>query len=149
MSLFNEAELRDIIRDEVRTAIRQEMGKKPATAGDYLSIAEAAEITSLAPQTIRRWVRMGRLTEYKAGRVLRVRRSELETLLAPSPDKDSADSLSPEALAERDFHRIEASKGRCDSSSTQARPRARVARQRTLVSVSQGADPASTTHPLR
>ena len=66
MSLFNESEFREIIRDEVRMAIR-ELGKKPATAGEFVSVADAAQIASVATQTIRVWVREGRLTGYHAG----------------------------------------------------------------------------------
>jgi excisionase family DNA binding protein len=108
VSLFDESALRDIIRDEVRTAIRHELGKKPVTAGDYVSVAEAANIASVQGQTIRAWIRSGRLTEYKAGRVLRVRRSELETFLAVAPSPETASDLSPEALADMRFRERQA-----------------------------------------
>jgi excisionase family DNA binding protein len=101
MSLFNEIELRDLIRDEVRSAIRQEMGKKPAAAGEFVSVAEAAGIASVTTQTIRAWLRADRLTEYKAGRVLRVRRSELEEFLVKGATPDAATNMSPEALDQR------------------------------------------------
>jgi excisionase family DNA binding protein len=103
MSLFNETELRDIIRDEVRTAIRQELGKKPATAGEFVSVADAAQIASVTTQTIRVWVREGRLNGYHAGRVLRVRRSELEAFLANGPSPGTPAGMSPEELADRRF----------------------------------------------
>jgi excisionase family DNA binding protein len=108
VSLFDETALRDIIRDEVRTAIRQELGKKPVTAGDYVSVVEAANIASVQGQTIRAWIRSGRLTEYKAGRVLRVRRSELETFLAAAPRPATASDLSPEDLADMRFRERQA-----------------------------------------
>lgn len=106
MSLFNDAELRDIIRDEIRAALRDEVRKTPANAGEYLSVAKAAEIASIAPQTIRRWIGEGRLAGYNAGRVIRVRRSELESFLVSANRHDGRSEPSPESLAERDFHRL-------------------------------------------
>jgi excisionase family DNA binding protein len=103
MSLFDESALRDIIRDELRTVIRQELGKKPAAGGDYLSVAEAAQIAAVSPQTIRAWIHARKLTQFNAGRVIRVRRPELEALMASpagppvSPDRE----LSPEEEGRR------------------------------------------------
>lgn len=83
---------------------------KATTAGEYLSIAEAAAIASVAPQTVRRWVRAGDLNGYKAGRVLRVKRAELDAFLASSHETVSCGDLSPEGQAVRDFRRLEARK---------------------------------------
>jgi hypothetical protein len=96
-------ELRDIIRDEIQTTIRQELGKQPAVAGDFVSVCEAARIASVSPQAIRAWMRAGRLTGCKAGRVLRVRRVELECFLAASQLPAPTTEASPEALADRRF----------------------------------------------
>jgi len=100
MSVFNESALREIIRDELKAVIRQELGRQPAAAGDYVSVSEAAQIASVQVQTIRAWMRSGKLKEYKAGRVLRVRRSELEEFLASGPGPDLTSNASPEELAE-------------------------------------------------
>ena len=108
MSLFNELELREIIRDEIRSTIRQELGKKPAAAGEFVSVAEAAQIAAVSAQTIRVWVRAGRLREYKAGRVLRVRRSELEAFLGTGSTQNASARLSPEDLADRRFRERQA-----------------------------------------
>jgi excisionase family DNA binding protein len=108
VSLFNETELRDIIRDEVRTAIRQELGKKPAAAGEFVSVTKAAQIASVSPQTIRVWMKAGKLRGYNAGRVLRVRRQELEDFLAAGPSPASTTDLSPEELADRRFRQRQA-----------------------------------------
>ena len=120
MSIFNEHEFREAIRDEIRLALRAELASSPTGSGEYLSVARAAEIASVAPQTIRRWVREHRLGTYSAGRVLRVKRSELEALLkSPSrPDKQS--NLSPEELAERDFDNMQLAKKRRSTSSASA-----------------------------
>jgi excisionase family DNA binding protein len=103
MSLFNEAELREIIHEEVQSAVLQVMGKKPAAAGEFVSAAEAAKIASVSSQTIRAWIRSGKLATYKAGRVLRVKRTELEEFLTIGPTPDHAENMSPEDLADRDF----------------------------------------------
>lgn len=99
MSLFDESALRELLRDELRTVIRQELGNKPATAGDYLSVAEAARIAAVQGQTIRAWIRGGKLREYKAGRVLRVRKLELEAFLANGSARSTPADLSPEQLS--------------------------------------------------
>ena len=121
MSLFNEAELRDIIRDEIRTTIRQELGKQPAAAGDFVSVCEAARIASVSPQAIRAWMRAGRLTGYKAGRVLRVRRGELENFLAACPSPAPTTHASPEELADKRFRQRQI-EGRERRSSAHGRP---------------------------
>jgi excisionase family DNA binding protein len=108
VSLFNEAELREIIRDEIRATIRQELGKKPAAAGEFVSVADAARIASVSAQAIRVWVRAGRLTAYRAGRVLRVKRSELEEFLAVGPTRGTPADVSPEDLADRHFRERQA-----------------------------------------
>ena len=108
MSLFNEAVLREIIRDEVRAAIRQELGKKPAAPGEFVSAAEAAQIASVRPQTIRVWIKTAKLRGYNAGRVLRVRRQELEDFLAAGPSPATTTDLSPEELADRRFSQRQA-----------------------------------------
>jgi excisionase family DNA binding protein len=110
VSLFDEHALRTLIADEVRRAVRAELARKPPTPEDLamVSVSEAARIYSLAPQTIRTWGREGRLKLHRAGRVLRVRVSELEALLEagpPAPGDDHETQLSPEELADRDFGR--------------------------------------------
>jgi excisionase family DNA binding protein len=124
MSLFNEAELRDIIRDELRAVIRQELGKKPAAAGDYVSVTDAAKIASVQGQTIRSWIRSGRLAGYKAGRVARVRRSDLEAFLAAGPAANGGTDLSPEQLADQRFReRHDRRRQRANARTTAALPR--------------------------
>ena len=94
------------LRDAIVEIVRAEVAKlAPAPpVDDYLTVNAAAAFASVAPGTIRRWVRDGSLAEHRAGRVLRVRRSELERLLSapPSRAKRGRDD-SPEALARRRF----------------------------------------------
>jgi excisionase family DNA binding protein len=108
MSLFNEAELRDLIRGEIRTAIRDELGKAPLATGEFVSVAEAGRIAAVSPQAIRGWIRAGRLPGYNAGRVLRVRRAELEAFLVGAAPTAEQPEASPEELADRHFRRRQA-----------------------------------------
>jgi|GEM_PF-2416627 len=126
MSLFNETELRGIIRDEVRSAIRQELGRKPAATGDLVKVAEAAQIASVTTQTIRVWLRAGRLKEYRAGRVLRVRRSELEEFLATGPTQGGPNEVSPEALADQHFRERQAKRRQGHRTKNEVRTTSRV-----------------------
>ena len=92
-----EAALRSMIEDVVRKVLREELGASPGANGDeYLSVATAARVAEVAPATIRGWIAEGRLHRYAAGREIRVRRAELEALLA-------APATSPEAAARTAF----------------------------------------------
>ena len=90
-----ENELRRIIREEVRAAIRAERPTSEPSSDErvYVSVPEAARIAGVHDQTIRKWIRDGLLGEYRAGaRQLRVKLHELETYLgrkgAPAPTID-------------------------------------------------------------
>jgi excisionase family DNA binding protein len=79
--------LRSVVRDEIRAAIAEAAAEKPnafrnGASDGYLSVAKAARHADVAPGTIRAWIRKGRLQSRRAGRVLRVSRSELEAFLA-------------------------------------------------------------------
>lgn len=73
-----------VVRDEVRAALAERRVRNGRDAGDdgYLSIASAAAHAAVAPGTLRRWIRTGRLPVRRAGRVYRIARSELEDFLA-------------------------------------------------------------------
>ena len=76
---------------------------KIRAAVEALVTTDAATVASVNEGTIRRWVRAGKLRGYRAGRVLRVRRDELDRMLATgrrAPSKASNDE-SPEELAMR------------------------------------------------
>jgi excisionase family DNA binding protein len=77
-----------VLRQLVREAVRQELAQFAADRGPmrnaddiYLSVASAARVAAVAPGTIRAWIRAGRLTSKRAGRVLRVSRIELERFM--------------------------------------------------------------------
>ncbi len=84
--------LEDLVRRLMREAVREELVSFAATAGEprnasetYLSVAKAARVADVAPGTIRSWIRQGRLTCKRAGRVLRVSHSELERFMSGTP----------------------------------------------------------------
>jgi excisionase family DNA binding protein len=101
-------ELRVLVEDAVRKVVREELSqahRAPGPDDPFLSVADAAALVSVTPGTIRAWVKAGKLARYGAGRVLRVRRSELLSLLLGAASSSSGDDLSPEALADRDHAR--------------------------------------------
>ena len=98
-----EATLRTMIVDVVRV----ELAKSQATASpqphdQYLSTRNAANFAQVATGTIRRWIREGRIEGHKAGRVVRVKRAEIETLLR-SGSRPQVNDESPRVLARRMF----------------------------------------------
>jgi excisionase family DNA binding protein len=101
-------EFRRVVEDAVRRVVREELARtrEPTGAGDaFLSVADAGRLAAVAPCTIRAWLDAGKLRQYQAGRVFRVRRSELLALLEAGPSGDA--SVSPEALADRDHARAQ------------------------------------------
>jgi excisionase family DNA binding protein len=102
MSILDEKELVQVITEAVRQVIREELSRAPARS-EYLSVQEAATIADVIPGTIRCWIDAGKLQRYQAGRHVRVRRSDLDALLAkPSSVERTA---SPEELALAAFRR--------------------------------------------
>jgi excisionase family DNA binding protein len=86
------------LRALVEDAVRRVLAERPP-ASEYLSVVEAARVASVAPATIRSWVREGKLRRHGTPRVLRVRRNDLEKLMSAAPR--AAIPESPEALAEK------------------------------------------------
>jgi excisionase family DNA binding protein len=88
--------LRRIVREEVRAALTEAASRNGAqqcapSPADYLSIAEAAEIARLHHGTIREWIKGGSLKAYRAGRVYRIRREDLDArLTANRAEKSTA-----------------------------------------------------------
>jgi excisionase family DNA binding protein len=68
---------------------------------EYLSTDAAAQLAGVHADTVRRWIREGKLEEHRAGRLVRVRRSDVERLLREG--RRRRDDASPEELAVRDF----------------------------------------------
>lgn len=93
--------LRDLIADLVREEVRRALAEV-AQPDEFLTTAHAAEVAKVAQGTIRRWIRAGRLTSQRAGRELRVLRSDLAALMHNHGGGDR--ERTPEELAE-DFVR--------------------------------------------
>ena len=74
--------IRRIVREEMRCALADAKDREPMAeqdgAADYLSIDEAAKIARLHHSTIRGWIKDGSLKAFRAGRVYRIRRSDLD-----------------------------------------------------------------------
>ena len=75
-----ESGLRELIAELVRDEVRRALGDAPKH-DEFLSTPAAAQVADVAQGTIRRWVREGRLEAHRAGRVVRVRRADLERVL--------------------------------------------------------------------
>ena len=95
-AVFDESRLRDLIRSAISDAIAE----RPKEADTYLSVGRAAAVAEVAPATIRSWIAEGRLGRFRAGRELRVKRSELDRLLA-SGWSDGADDADDDELVLR------------------------------------------------
>ena len=54
----------------------------------YLSADEIAKRLKVAPLTVRRWLKAGKLKGLRAGRLWRVRESDLESFLKEGEGKD-------------------------------------------------------------
>jgi excisionase family DNA binding protein len=106
--ILDELALRELIEEVLRTVVREELraiAPRPGQPDEFLSVVAAARLAGVAPTTVRAWVNQGRLQRYKAGRVLRVRRSDLELLLASTVGNDDSRDMSAEARARLIFER--------------------------------------------
>jgi excisionase family DNA binding protein len=91
--------LRLLIADAVRREMAR-IGQQPSD--EYLSTASAAKLADVAEVTIRRWIRHGKLKAFRAGRLLRVSRADLERLLRSGRTLD-AENATPEQLAKQRY----------------------------------------------
>lgn len=92
--------LDEMVNERVAKALAE---TKPAN-DEYIDATAAAALASVSIKTVRRWIRDGRLPAYRAGRVCRVKRADLEALLHDGVRPVRKDvRLSPEAQARRDF----------------------------------------------
>jgi len=97
--MFEDA-IRTIVREELRP-IREALAtlKAPAAEAELMTAAEAAELARCTPETIRAWVRAGKLKRYGANGRLRVRRDEVLKLLQSETKRMTEDDL--DAIASR------------------------------------------------
>ena len=94
--------LRDLVRAEIAAAAAAVPQPEPEAA-DYLTTRMAAAYASVAPGTLRRWIREGRLSTSRIGRYYRVKRADLDRLRCAAADDDDA---GPEELARAAFGAI-------------------------------------------
>ena len=76
--------LREMIRDIVKEAVREELRAQPAkpdTGIDLLTVQEVAAIAKVNKSTVRDWIAKSRIKVYRAGRQIRIYRAELERFL--------------------------------------------------------------------
>src|SRR5271155_3240414 len=72
-----------------------------SSKNEFLTVEEMAEELKLHPQTIRMWIRTGRLPAKKLGRIYRLRREDVDAVL--SADEGESGSIG----ANRDVFRPE------------------------------------------
>jgi excisionase family DNA binding protein len=90
--MLNVEQFRHVIRQEILSVVNQKtntsMGNKNMTQDDsigdrpYLTIAEAAKLGTLAPSTIRLYIRRGKLKAEGVGRRRIISRAELDRFMA-------------------------------------------------------------------
>lgn len=54
------------------------------SANTYLTLKEAAEYAACSVDTLRRRIRAGELVAHRSGRLIRVKRSDLDAMLTPT-----------------------------------------------------------------
>jgi excisionase family DNA binding protein len=92
------------LRAMIVEVVREELAQAAARPDEYLSTSEAAGAAKVAPGTVRRWVREGRLPPHHAGRLMRVNRADLERMLTKGVRlRAEIGDESPEARARRMF----------------------------------------------
>lgn len=81
--------------ERIREIVREELARARG-AVEYLTIQQAAEVAGVHHATVRAWIKERTLPAVRAGRRVRIKRSELDALLArpragtPSPDEEVA-----------------------------------------------------------
>jgi len=80
-------DLRQVVREEIRATLGTGGIVKASTdsASPYLTIKEAAEMSRLAPSTIRLLIRKRQLRVYKVGRRVIIKMDELDRFLTGIP----------------------------------------------------------------
>lgn len=74
----------------------------PSLEGEFLTVAQVAEILQLNQQTVRNWIDQGSLPAYRVGRRVRIQRSDLEQIIAKSRTSAPANAT-PTGPSAEDF----------------------------------------------
>lgn len=86
----------DLVRAEVERALAD---RDASARTEYLTLRDAAQLARVHVDTVARWIREGRLSSGKAGRHVRVKRADVEKLLA-GPRRRKTATRSPEDIAD-------------------------------------------------
>lgn len=74
--------LRELLADVVRQAVKEELGR---AGPEVMTTAQAAEYAGKTAKTVREWIASGALPASRRGKVLMVRREDLDAYLAGHP----------------------------------------------------------------
>jgi excisionase family DNA binding protein len=69
----------------------------------YLTVAEVAQLLKLNQQTVRNWIDQGSLPALRVGRRVRIKRSDLERVLADGYSPGAASGSRPSGPSAEDF----------------------------------------------
>lgn len=85
------------VTEYIRAEVSRQLAAANTNAAEasLLTFTEAAAHAKVAPRTLRRWIRSGRLAAVGAGKLTRIRRCDLEATISDV----GASSDDPEALA--------------------------------------------------
>ena len=92
--------LLQIVSDAVRSAVREELAelkaelaslRPAATAGKWMTVADAAMYAGVTEGTIREWINRGKLRAAKAGQRWRVKPAALDAAMAQGAPEDGPD----------------------------------------------------------
>lgn len=90
-----DAALRNLLREElpslVRDAVRAALAEADTTTdtAEYVTVKDAAARAGVSEGTIRKWIKSGFLPERRCGRIIRVKRADLDVLLMGAPEKEN------------------------------------------------------------
>jgi excisionase family DNA binding protein len=93
-------ELQAMLDAAILKAVRAALAENQTTATEedgYLSVQKAADFADVHPDTIRAWIKTDRLRGYRAGRELRILRSELRRFLAADALSEHRETVEEEA----------------------------------------------------
>ena len=89
-------DLRNALRDDMRTVLREELGSRALEAPDkqgWTQLKRAAEYADLKPVTLRRWIKRGKLPFIKEGNKYRIRLADIDLLRERTDQRSEDDTV--------------------------------------------------------